>query len=64
MRPTQAEWAGGRLGGHLDPAEGIHGTAVSNPIDLATLHTTGKDPNPAVGLPIPAPFWLDPSFRP
>ena len=30
----------------------------------ATPHATGEDPNPAVGLPTLAPFWLDPSFRP
>src|SRR5215216_6701595 len=42
---------GGGLGGHLDPAEGIRGTVVSNPSNPATRRATGEDPNPAGASP-------------
>jgi hypothetical protein len=63
--PTQAEWAGGRVGGDLDPAEG--GLVVLQSATQAirpTPHATGDYPNPAGASPTPVPSWLDPSSSP
>ena len=61
---SQAEWPVVALEATWTRPRGLVALQSATRSTLATLQPTGEDPNPAVGSPTPAPFWLDPSFRP
>ena len=60
----QAKWAGGRVGGDLDSAEGDWWAALSNPSIPADLARHRRLSQPGRGIADTRTFLAEPIFRP